>query len=71
MKLPKHTRKQYLSTWLLLNDVIKHADEQLCKQLMEDEQADKKRPTFIARIHSRMNKVRADRERAELKAKSK
>lgn len=64
-------RKQYLSTWLLLNDVIKYADEQLCKQLLHEERLDKNRPTFVARIHSRLNKVRADRERAELKVKTK
>lgn len=71
MKAPKHTRTQYLSTWLLLNDVLKNADESLCKQLLHDEMSDRQRPTFLARIHSRLNKVRADRERAELRGKSK
>ena len=55
-----------LDTWNDLNDCLKEADEGLCNKLIQAERAGKARPTFIKRIHSRLNKARAERERAEL-----
>lgn len=52
--------------WKKLNDLLRDADEAVCKKMLADEQAGEKRPTYIKRIHSRLNKVRADRERKEL-----
>ncbi len=55
-----------LDTWLTLNEYLQSADEEQCKSLLKQEAKGKNRPTFLRRIHSRMNKVRADRERKEL-----
>ena len=55
-----------LRTWNSLNDALRGADEVTCQKLLEEELANKKRKRFIARIHSRLNKARADRERVEL-----
>ena len=58
-----------LRSWVALNDVVREADESVCEILLEEELKGRKRKQFIKRIHSRLNKVRADRERAELEAK--
>ena len=58
-----------LRTWIALNDALRNADEEYCQQLLKHEQAGKQRKQFILRIHSRLNKVRADRERVELTRK--
>lgn len=49
-----------------LNEAVRQADEQTCRRLLEREQKDKRRPSFILRIHSRLNRLRAHREREEL-----
>lgn len=58
-----------LKSWMALNDAVREADESVCEALLEEELKGRKRKQFIKRIHSRLNKVRADRERAELEAK--
>lgn len=55
-----------LETWISLNDALRNADEKLCQQLLKAEQAGRARKQFIKRIHSRLNKARADKEREEL-----
>lgn len=55
-----------LKSWMLLNDDLRGADEERCQMLLNAELADKKRRQFVMRIHSRLNKVRADRERKDL-----
>lgn len=55
-----------LRTWIELNEALRKADERLCQRLLKEEQAGRRRKQFLKRIHSRLNKVRADRERAEL-----
>jgi hypothetical protein len=57
-----------LQSWLALNDTIREADEAVCQALLDEELKGRKRKQFIKRIHSRLNKVRADRERLELGA---
>jgi len=57
-----------LRSWTALNDALRDADEAKCKSLMNDEVKGRKRKQFIRRIHSRLNKARADRERSELNA---
>ena len=57
-----------LQSWLALNDVLRDADESVCQTLLKEELKGRKRKQFIKRIHSRLNKVRADRERMELSA---
>ena len=57
-----------LQSWPALNDAIREADEAVCQHLLKEELKGRKRKQFIKRIHSRLNKVRADRERIELSA---
>ncbi len=56
-----------LDSWANLNSTIIRADEGLCQELLAQELAGKRRLQFLLRIHSRLNKVRADRERVELR----
>lgn len=58
-----------LRSWVALNDTVRDADEKTCRALLEEELKGRRRKQFIARIHSRINKVRAERERAELRTK--
>ena len=55
-----------LTSWNELNDYLRDASEDECKDLIKVEMAGKNRPTFLRRIHSRLNRVRAERERKEL-----
>ena len=59
-----------LKSWIALNDAMRDADEALCKTLLDAEVRGRRRKQFMKRIHSRMNRVRAARERAELEARS-
>jgi hypothetical protein len=52
--------------WEALNDNLRGADEKTCAALMKLETNGANRITYIRRIHSRLNKARADRERKEL-----
>ena len=58
--------EQMTSTWQVLNLALLNADEQLANQMLDAEKAGKKRTRFMLRIHSRINKLRADRERIEI-----
>lgn len=58
-----------LKTWVGLNNLLRTADELLCRKLLKEEAGGKSRKQFLRRIHSRLNKVRAERERAELSTK--
>lgn len=55
-----------LKTWIALNDFVRTADEDACQALLLEEQEGRARKQFIRRIHCRLNRVRAERERAEL-----
>lgn len=59
-----------LKSWLALNAALREADEATCETFLKEELKGRKRKQFTKRIHSRLNKVRADRERAELEAKT-
>ena len=50
-------------SWVQLNDLLRQADEPTCLRLLESEKHGKRRKEYLKRIHSRLNKVRADRER--------
>jgi len=67
--MKKPVTSQALQSWMALNDAVREADEATCEALLKEELKGRKRKQFIKRIHSRLNKVRADRERAELEAK--
>lgn len=56
-----------LETWSALNAyVMVRAEETDCEQLLAEELHGRRRKKFLLRIHSRLNKLRADRERAEI-----
>ena len=55
-----------LKTWIALNDFVRTANEDQCQNLLVEEQNGRARKQFMRRIHCRLNKVRAERERAEL-----
>ena len=61
---------EVLKTWKALNDVLRSAKEPACRVLLDAELDGKRRLMFLLRIHSRINKVRADQERSELKKKA-
>lgn len=64
--MKKPVNNPALLSWLALNDELRKADETVCEVLLKEELKGRKRRQFIKRIHSRLNKVRADRERVEL-----
>lgn len=63
----KNVTNPVLKTWVGLNNALRTADEALCHRLLKEERKGRARQQFLYRIHSRLNKVRADREREELK----
>lgn len=67
--MKKKIKSLELRSWILLNDKLRGADEAMCQALIKEELKGRNRKAFIKRIHSRLNKVRADRERIELAAK--
>ena len=66
--MKKPVENPSLQTWMILNESLKNADEAKCRKLLADELAGRKRRQFIRRIHSRLNKARADKERQDLEA---
>lgn len=54
-------------SWLELNDTLREATEDLCRDMLMLEQAGKKRTEYLRRIHERLNRTRSERERRELK----
>lgn len=61
-----------LSGWPALNTVMKTLEsEGECTELIERELANLRRERFVFRIHSRLNRIRAARERKELKERLK
>lgn len=55
-------------SWQDLNAAMTKADEADCLSMLKEEKKGKRRLQYMLRIHSRLNKVRADRERLELRA---
>ena len=55
-------------TWEELNSVMKVADEKDCWMALKTELKGPRRQEFVYRIHSRLNRVRAHRERDDLQA---
>jgi len=62
----KVATQNMLRNWASLNDALMNGDEKLARLLLAMEQAGEKRVTFLNRIYSRINKLRADRERGAL-----
>lgn len=61
----------WFKTWNSLNEAMQTATEDECKAHLKDEMKSSKRKLFVLRVHSRLNKLRAHRERKELLAKIK
>ena len=66
MVYKKPTTIPALKNWKELNMAMRTANEVTCRYLLEQERRGKKRSSFLVRIHNRMNKLRAQRERKEL-----
>ena len=67
----KEIENPILGTWSSLNQyVMVTDDEKALAALLKVEQAGKARKQFILRIHSRINRLRAARERLEFKVVS-
>lgn len=58
-----------LKSWEALNEHIINSGQEECKKLLEEELRGRARTMFVFRIHSRLNKVRADEERQQLREK--
>lgn len=54
---------QWLANWIELVRGIDECSEREIIELLAYEQANKNRPSFTGRLHQRLNKLRADRER--------
>jgi hypothetical protein len=57
---------KHMANWTTCNEFLRDATEDQAAAALKFEQQNKKRLQYLLRIHSRMNKVRAERERAEL-----
>ena len=68
--MKKEITNPALKTWIALNDFVRTADEDQCQKLFTEEQNGRARKQFLRRIHCRLNKVRAERERSELLEKN-
>lgn len=55
-----------LSNWASLNEYLRDATEQQASVLLSKEKAGKRRVQYLMRIHGRLNRERARREREEL-----
>lgn len=65
-KIVKPKATEVLRTWHTLNAVLTSMDEEECRHLLAMEQRHQGRTRFLRRIHSRINRVRAQRERREI-----
>ena len=59
---------EILKSWDNLNTYLRNASVSDCERLLKSEMSGKNRFTFLRRVHSRLNKVRADNERVQLEA---
>lgn len=55
-----------LATWTGLNDRLPKLDEPTVCALLDRERLGRNRLTFVLRLHSRLNRLRRERERREL-----
>lgn len=59
---------EILKSWDNLNTYLRDASVSDCERLLKSEANGKNRLSFLRRVHSRLNKVRADNEREKLGA---
>ena len=71
-KFKKPIKNENLRSWNALNRYLLsvHAEEVL-RELTREEMSGRMRIIFLKRIHCRLNKIRANRERLELENKAK
>lgn len=55
-----------LDSWNGLNEAIMSSDIKMAERLLDEEKKGRKRKQFMLRLHSRINKLRADREREDI-----
>ncbi len=55
-----------LANWETVKDALRDATEEQAMEMLKAEKAGKARVQYLLRIHARMNRQRAQRERAEL-----
>jgi hypothetical protein len=67
MRMQGFDMDEALASWNGLNDVIMNYGEKAVSELLTAERSGRRRIGFLLRIHSRLNKLRADRERTELR----
>lgn len=60
------TTSPELATWVALNQALMAGDIKLAERLLAEESKGRRRKTFLLRIHSRINWLRATSERAAL-----
>lgn len=71
-KFKKPIKNEHLRSWNALNrHLLTIVDEEELKELSREEMSGRMRIMFLKRIHCRLNKVRATRERLELEEKTK
>ncbi len=67
--MKKPVANPILQTWINLNDAILEASEEECQKLLKEEMTGRRRKMFVRRIHSRLNRLRGQRERKEMNKK--
>lgn len=60
------TTSPELATWVALNQALMAGDIKLAERLLAEESKGKRRKMFLLRLHSRINRLRAQSERAAL-----
>ena len=55
-----------LATWVALNEALMAGDIKLAERLLAEESKGKRRKMFLLRLHSRINRLRAQSERVAL-----
>lgn len=63
--------EEHLKNWRSLCSFVRVANEEDCNILLEMERGGKARSEFIRRIHCRINRLRAERERRALGVRQK
>lgn len=64
--MKRAARLKLLNNWNTLNASLMQLKEAEVAQLLSHERANKKRLTFMLRLHARLNKLKSERERVEL-----
>ncbi len=64
--MKKEISNPVLKSWNALNEAIMGMNEEDCNLLLNQEKSGRARKQFLKRIHSRINYLRAKRERAEI-----